>query len=467
MQPSSNTWILAFMLLFAAPILADTGPEKISQEQFEKWAAGSAIAIPDLNWTKHLKDLESLDKYLVGKRIVYLGESDHWVHEKYDYRLFLINYLYQKGWNNIGLEMGGSDGGRVDSYLRTGDSEWLKKVAIYGYQGALRKDRTDVPKGRLKPKSREFPLRFRNEEMWFASQLREINRANDNRHGQFHFFGFDVDTIPGGGYEDLENLLNPYHSSAIVEFRTKIARVSSESVDQEITRLEQAIQFLYARTRDLRNELSEELLSKVEHTLLTLRDSLDFMRVSYSNPPFAELMKAFQKREETMFRESQWILKRLGPDAKVIFMGHDMHLSKSFESLRFAPAGIPHAPVMWPSIGSYLNKNYPGQVYSFWMLHDHGWHSNFDCPDAGCEIRSSAGSVGQILDRVGKIFILPIGEHSRGSAFLNTDLTFPTNGGEYSGNIYQNSDCVFFLSNVNALNYRTSKTEPFKNIEGR
>ena len=38
---------------------------------------------------------------LIGKRIVFLGESHHWVHEKYTCRELLLRYLVSRGWRHI------------------------------------------------------------------------------------------------------------------------------------------------------------------------------------------------------------------------------------------------------------------------------------------------------------------------------------------------------------------------------
>ena len=50
--------------------------------------------------------LERFDEALKGKRIVYLGEMDHFVAERMEFRLMLIRELSRRGFRRIGLEMG-------------------------------------------------------------------------------------------------------------------------------------------------------------------------------------------------------------------------------------------------------------------------------------------------------------------------------------------------------------------------
>ena len=62
---------------------------------------------------------------LAGKRFVFLGEPDHFIVEKYPFRLPLIQYLFERGWRHVGMETGRSVGWRVDRYLETGDPAQL------------------------------------------------------------------------------------------------------------------------------------------------------------------------------------------------------------------------------------------------------------------------------------------------------------------------------------------------------
>jgi hypothetical protein len=64
--------------------------DQVSGEDFLAWVQESAIKLDTLEWRSvDLNELSDLDKLLEGKRIVFLGEPDHYVREKYDFQLFL------------------------------------------------------------------------------------------------------------------------------------------------------------------------------------------------------------------------------------------------------------------------------------------------------------------------------------------------------------------------------------------
>ena len=46
--------------------------------------------------------LSILDSLVAGKRFAYVGESDHFIHEKYAYRLAMLNYLAARGFTHVG-----------------------------------------------------------------------------------------------------------------------------------------------------------------------------------------------------------------------------------------------------------------------------------------------------------------------------------------------------------------------------
>ena len=67
----------------------------------------------------------------------------------------------------------------------------------------------------------------------FAHGLRKIG---------LHFFGFDIDPLPGGGYEDLAEILDSIPADAkIDQIRKALQRVEGETIDAEIARLDRAL----------------------------------------------------------------------------------------------------------------------------------------------------------------------------------------------------------------------------------
>ena len=97
-------------------------PRKREIDNFVAWARKRAVTFDSLEGAHtDIEKLSFLDELLEGKRIVYLGEEDHWIREKNSYRLLLLRYLFSRGWRWLGEELGWSDGMRINRYLETGE----------------------------------------------------------------------------------------------------------------------------------------------------------------------------------------------------------------------------------------------------------------------------------------------------------------------------------------------------------
>ena len=194
----------------AGAVLVDSAtqsePVYVSGKAFLTWVQDRAIELDSLEWrSADLGKLAVLDKLLEGKRIVYLGEPDHYVREKYDFQLIFIRYLFERGWCHLGMEMGRADGQRIDRYLESGDMAWLNRVASYGYKGDERANRKDIPKDLTPKKSdRSFVTNIHEEQFWFQKQLRSLNEVLPPGKPRLRWFGFDADLRPGGAYVDAE-----------------------------------------------------------------------------------------------------------------------------------------------------------------------------------------------------------------------------------------------------------------------
>ena len=59
------------------------------------------------------------------------------------------------------------------------------------------------------------------------------------RSQSLHYFGFDLDSLAGGGYEDLAQLLNYLPNLPLLqELEKLLARVPGETLKEEIDRLD-------------------------------------------------------------------------------------------------------------------------------------------------------------------------------------------------------------------------------------
>lgn len=469
------SWILMIgLLLVLYPITYTISGESMStgakalptsengdEEKFVSWVIANAIRLDSLDWTKiDLKDLSFLDDALQGKRIVYLGEADHYVHEKYDYRLILIRYLFERGWRHIGNEMGRSDGKRIDQFIATGDPSHLDRVAIYGYRGALRSDRNDYAKGIARialAKSKEWREALFAEERWFAHQLRNLSETRVHGSPRIEFFGFDYDPLAGGGYEDAEAVLAPYKAdSTIAQIRKRLARVKNESIDDEIARLNRVVDYIQSKRSSLQHLMGADHYNELLNSLLCLRDSFRVVKVNGYDVTPSVRIEALKDRERSMFRQVKEKISKLKPEEKIILMGHNTHLSKDYTTLRFGPMNASNPS--WPTIGTFVAKLLPGQVYSIWMLYDHGRHSDLFCPEESCPVESNKDRVEYLLSQASaRVFLLPLFPSDRRNKFLDENRNFICNGcdGLYANGILtRQADLVFFIREVTQLRPR-------------
>lgn len=134
-----------------------------------------------------------LDDLADAARVAYVVEMDHFIAEKYDYRLLCIRYLASRGWTWFGEEIPADRGDRYDAFLRTGDDALLDPAdePPWFTRGILANDRQ--PDAALDHAQRRF--------------LESVRRvAPDVR-----WFGFDADSR-NTDYLALANAADTYEA---------------------------------------------------------------------------------------------------------------------------------------------------------------------------------------------------------------------------------------------------------------
>jgi len=438
--------IFSIIAITASAPLAFPGEqtERVSEEDFLAWVKERAIPLDTLDWQKvDLEPLGILDEMLDGKRIVYLGEPDHYIHEKNEFRLILIRYLVERGWNQIGMEMGLSDAKKMDRYLATGDGAILDRVAIYGYDGDARADRDDSVQGLTDDSNPEFRKKATAESRWFLSQLRLLNESIPEDHRRLRWFGYDVSFKPGGGYADAARILESHAAHPLVrEITRRLARVEGESRLEESKRLLDLVAFVRARREGLGALLGDGGFLDLKRSIHCLADSfrlIDAIRIKSDAP---ERLAALAEREKTMFRQMDETIARLPSEEKIILLGHLMHLSKESDSLE--AGGF----TMWPSIGTHLHKKLPGEVFAIWMLFDRGRHGNIHVEGAVENIGSPRGAIERIFARAGPRYLLPFHSGDRREAYLGETHTLLLSGAPGRTALADQADAVFFVAEV-------------------
>lgn len=382
-------------------------------------------------------DFSVLNPLFEGKRFVLLGEPDHWIHEKYAYRLRLIDHLLGLGWRHLGMEMGHSDGQRLQHYLQQGQPEWLDRLALYGAQVPAQGIQT--PAGLLGAPA-EGPGQAGNafvaEEKRFAQTLFAWQQSRKLSLG---YFGFDIDTRPGGGYQDMLQLLAEFTEvRGVVALQERLMGIQALPVTDALSALDALLPALPA----LPAEASRRLRADIQ----CLRDSLHFVDLAFVHPSFEQLMEAYAEREKTMFRQFEAYLSTLPADARLILMGHNMHLLKRASA--FAFGAPPETVPLWPTIGEFICRHYPEQTLVVWMLFQQGEHS---APIAGLppHIAGRPDSVESQLAALGDGFVLPVDE--RVAEFGQPGVFSCNNGQPVFGTLSQAADLIWFQAKVSGL----------------
>lgn len=424
-------------------------PSQKEVKAFTLWANEHAITIDPLDGLNIDIDMFScIDPFLEGKRVVYLGEEDHWIHEKNDYRLLLLRYLVTRGWRYIGEELGWSDGFRIDAYLKTGQEEYLERIATYGYQGALREDREDKPIGILKSQNNNYPVKeFKYEQLRLIKALRCISEECRASSDRIHYFGFDIDTLTGGGYEDIEELLNPFQNEHIVmDILSMIKRISGETLEDEMKRVVNALDKIKMLENDYRKLLGNNLYFLFQEHLQTLYDSLRFNQVINPAIDYKTIGIAMADREKVMQRHVKFSLSHIKPNDKLVLMGHNRHLSKESGLIKKVGPASPGG-YHGQSLGTYINRLLPEQVFSIWQLHGQGLGSQ-PYEDLKNEYTIIPGSLNSILSEVASNYLILTNEVPLLKKEM--DITGIYNAA-FRTSIAKQADAIFFIRNVSPL----------------
>lgn len=441
-------FFVAFAILVALPLVSYGS--QISEEEWIDWIKENAVQLDTLDWQQiDLGDLSFLDEALRGKRVVYLGEPDHYIHEKYNFRLILIRYLYQKGWNYLGMEMGLFDGLKVDRYLANGDDSHLDQMLVYGYKGDLRSDRDDEIKGFAARGHPTFRSTFVGEEKWFLKQLRFLNESRSPGQKRLHWFGFDVDSRPGLGYQEIKVMLGQHASCPEIDvLSARLELVEDESRTEEAERVQGIIDDIDAKKEQLKSLLGASDYKILDKYLHCIKDSLIFLDGSVEGPRSRGWAPALIEREKVMFRLMDAFLAELPRNEKIILMAHNLHLSKDYTTCGFV--GFP----MWPSIGTHVAKTLPDQVYSIWMLYDHGRHANVMKREVFENVTSHPGRIEYLMARAGAVYLLPLFSGDPRETYLDQKRAFVLNGGIGEGLLRNQADAIFFVKQVHEIQAR-------------
>ncbi len=336
------------------------------RRELDRFLSEHAARLPEPfdGTTADIAVLAPLDALVTRADIVALGELNHFVHEKSDFRLFFARYLLSRGWTNFAEELGRSDGVRVDRFYASADTSELDRLPSFGHRTHLREDRDDRPTGLFRRSFETYPADlFRAEQGRFYRGLRTA--AGDKR---IRHFGFDIDGLPGGSYEDIATRLVPYaHDPGLNEFREALARVPGESAGQEAQRLRRI------RPREtIEPIVGRALTAEIEADIAALADSLDYIRATYAAETYDAVRPGMAAREDMMKRRIAEIRALCGADKRLVLMAHAFHLAKDDGALRSGAQSIGPGGGLTPSLGHHLVRELGLNLVSIWFVYGGG-----------------------------------------------------------------------------------------------
>ena len=278
--------------------------------------------------------------------VLVLGEFNHFIHEKADFRIAMAREARRLGFDVWGEELGWSDGRRLARYFETRDEAVFDRLSIFGWRGEARTDRDDRPTGVFRVSWETYPF-----DLMRAEQAR-FYRALSPRA----LHGFDIAAGHDGGYSDLFDRLEATGAPAV--WTTALARRPGESLTEEAGRL-----------AGLAAEAPAGLDPLARADLSALIDGLIYTSRVKDAATYAETSPAMAFREDAMKRRLADI-RSLSP-GKLVLMGHALHLVRDDRALA-APGIVGPGGSRTSSLGHHIGQELGLRMFVVWMIYGGG-----------------------------------------------------------------------------------------------
>lgn len=421
------------------------------REAFLRWARRAALPLPaSPEEPLSERTQAALDRMLAGKRFAFLGEPEHFIVEKYPFRLLFIRHLLERGWRHVGMETGRSVGWRVDRYLETGDTSCL----LF----------TEEPES---PGPTDRAVQFiEAHEPAFHEQLRQVSERRAPGTARLRYWGYDLDLgVPLGAVKPIQGLLEGHAGRPVNVLRSALARLPDLSTDEQL-----------AQIATLQTTLTAEANLWAEGTLAELHSWLAFLHNSVAaekrpranQDPRGHRRWWATQREPFLMQSLDAIVDGLGGNEKLILMGHNFHLSKEAAHLHLHPrfsrfwglwswlravgyrvffhlAGWPTS--IGDSVGAHLHRRFPGQVLSIWMVYSQGSLMAAQGPQT---VRPHGDTVESLLAQVGDRFLLPLNDIDPEARTILSHANVFMGGAYASTDLTAQADALYFVKEVRA-----------------
>ena len=287
---------------------------------FIAWARDEAIPLSIPRTDQNFDDLNFLGDVVGDARIVALGENAHYLHEWNRIRARIFKHLVEShGFNTFVLESGLVESRAIHEYIAGADIDWdtvVKSVTnAWGIWAELQE---------------------------LIQWMRDYN-ANPNRDRKLRFYGMD-------GSGNWFHLLHAFN--AVVEFARKVdatladhleavfdAPAHNINFDKRGDVEETTWQHLIAESTLIVNQIEQHRLAYIQASSQNDYDwalrSAEIFRDLFltlaqtGDLDSAEGFRAFwNTRDVSMACSLEWILKREGPDARMVVGAHNSHLQQ-------------------------------------------------------------------------------------------------------------------------------------------
>jgi hypothetical protein len=393
----------------------------------------------------------ALDRLLEGKRFVFLGEPEHFIVEKYPFRLTFIRHLFARGWCDIAMETGRSVGWCIDRYLETGDSSYLHFEPA-GAPDAARHDRI-----------LEFLDRHEDS---FHEQLRGLSESRRGSTPRLRYWGYDFDLgVPLGAVKPIQRLLEGRADGSVREWLRSLDTLGSLSTDQQLA----CIETLQAGATARADALGKNAVAELQSWLTFLHDSVAAEKRPRVRHDPRGARRWWIERERFLMQYLDAIVKTLGDEGKLVLLGHCVHLSRDAAHLWFHPRPstfwglrswlralgyrlffklIRSRRNMGDSVGTHLCRRFPDRVLSIWMLYGQGTRMT---PAGPRTVRLRDDTLEALLARVGDRFLLPLQDMDPQVRAILSRANFRLAEGSYaSADLTCQADALCFVKDINA-----------------
>ncbi len=407
-----------------------------TKEDFLKWIKRDAIRFEP--WEANPDLSRFLDTALQDKRILFVGEPGHFFSEKYDVQLMLIRYLATKGYRHIFVEgLGASMAPVIDQYV---SGVRRQDVATKGASVEAAKYRKRVLHGSLGVSDSEFTRRLGAAQRRFYAELRRISQALPEGQGPLRIHPIDIDMMVGGCYHSISEVLAKYPGDESLDPIRRLAKKNhGETPTQVVKRLEKLKGLVEDFAKARRAPVAVADWTQLRKFSDCLLESSVFVVTRQKD---GNMIRALVRREPAMFRQVKHAMDSIPPNAKVIMLAHNNHLTR---------LGSDTSRARDPSVGEMICSAYPDQVFSIWMLHDHGTLLNPMSAQVVDILESDPLRIESTMVEAGATYLLPLHSGKLGEKYIDRKRTYSYFTWSETATLTKQTDSLLLIGKITPL----------------